>query len=275
MSDEMKARSFRMTDEIAEKFRAICNDFPNQNVALQNLITAYEVQNASVVLTDRQTDITDYNSHIQALQTAFLHSLEITENAETRIRTEFQKQLASKDQTIQELQERLQNAEVQKQIAEDHSADMDEKLSALSEETAHQLDSINEKLQSSENELRIAREQIADKQALLDEKSKQLMQMQQDYVRLSELESKLKTTEQAQQNAENTVKELQKQLAEQEQKYTESSKIAAERAELALQKALLAEQQKTTEKAIEQAEKIASLYQEISSLKEHLTKSND
>jgi len=54
MSDEMKARSFRMTDEIAEKFRTICNDFPNQNVALQNLITAYEVQNASAVLTDRQ-----------------------------------------------------------------------------------------------------------------------------------------------------------------------------------------------------------------------------
>lgn len=270
MSDEMKARSFRMTDEIAEKFRAICNDFPNQNVALQSLINAYEVQNASAVLTDRQTDITDYNSHIQALQTAFLHSLEITENAETRIRTEFQKQLASKDQTIQELQERLQNAEVQKQIAEEHSADMDEKLSELSEETAHQLDSINEKLQSSENELKIAREQIADKQALLDEKSKQLMQMQQDYARLSELESELKVAEQAQQDAEAIVKELQKQLAEQERKAAESAKTASERAELALQKAVLTEQQKSSEKFIEQAEKIASLYQEISRLKERL-----
>ena len=268
--DEMKARSFRMTDEIAEKFRAICNDFPNQNVALQNLITAYEVQNASVVLTDRQTDITDYNSHIQALQTAFLQSLEITENAETRIRAEFQKQLASKDQTIQELQERLQNAEVQKQTAEEHSADMNEKLSTLGKETAHQIDSINEKLQSSENELRIAREQIADKQALLDEKSKQLMQMQQDYARLPELELKLKTTEQAQQNAENTVKELQKQLAEQERKAAESAKAASERAELALQKAVLTEQQKSSEKFIEQAEKIANLYQEISRLKERL-----
>ncbi len=149
---------------------------------------------------------------------------------------------------------------------------MDEKLSALNEETAHQLDSINEKLQSSENELRIAREQIADKQALLDEKSKQLMQMQQNYVRLPELESELKAAEQAQQNAEATVKELQKQLAEQERKAAESAKTASERAELALQKAVLTEQKKSAESVIAQTEQLRLLYQENNSLKQEISR---
>lgn len=67
MSEEMKARSFRMTDETAEKFRELCSKFPNQNVALESLINAYEVQTATAVLTDRQTEIADYNAHIQAL----------------------------------------------------------------------------------------------------------------------------------------------------------------------------------------------------------------
>ena len=46
MNDEMKVRSFRISDGVAEKFRAFCSEFDNQNAALDSLITAYEVQNA-------------------------------------------------------------------------------------------------------------------------------------------------------------------------------------------------------------------------------------
>ena len=71
-------------------------NFDNQNVALNALISAYEVQQAKAVITERQTDISDYDTHLQALQRAFLHSLELTENTEERIRQEFQRQLDSK-----------------------------------------------------------------------------------------------------------------------------------------------------------------------------------
>ena len=57
MNDEMKVRSFRISDGVAEKFKAFCSEFDNQNAALDSLITAYEVQNAKAVLTDRKTDI--------------------------------------------------------------------------------------------------------------------------------------------------------------------------------------------------------------------------
>ena len=46
MNDEMKVRSFRISDGVAEKFKAFCSEFDNQNAALDSLITAYEVQNA-------------------------------------------------------------------------------------------------------------------------------------------------------------------------------------------------------------------------------------
>ena len=44
-------------DGVAEKFKAFCSEFDNQNAALDSLITAYEVQNAKAVLTDRKTSL--------------------------------------------------------------------------------------------------------------------------------------------------------------------------------------------------------------------------
>ena len=104
MNDEMKVRSFRISDSVSEKFKAFCSDFDNQSVALDSLISAYEVQNARAILTERQTDIADYDTHIQAIQSAFLRSLELNENAEQRIRAEFNNVLNSKDQIIVQLQ---------------------------------------------------------------------------------------------------------------------------------------------------------------------------
>ena len=50
----------------------------------RNDIRQTEQQNAKAILVDRQTDIADYDMHIQALQSAFLRSLELNENAERR-----------------------------------------------------------------------------------------------------------------------------------------------------------------------------------------------
>ena len=100
MNDEVKVRSFRISDSVAEKFKAFCGEFDSQNAALDSLITTYEMQNAKSVLMDRKTEIAEFDTHIQAIQSAFLRSLELNENAEQRVRTEFNSQLSSKDETI-------------------------------------------------------------------------------------------------------------------------------------------------------------------------------
>ena len=118
--DELKTRSFRVSEEVSTKLKELCENFDNQNSALSALLNAYEVQNAKATLTDRQTDIADYDTHIQAIQSAFLRSLEINENAEKRIKTEFINLLNSKDQTIVQLQ--TEKAQADEQVEKYKSA---------------------------------------------------------------------------------------------------------------------------------------------------------
>lgn len=174
MSEEMKARSFRMTDETAEKFREFCSNFQNQNVALESLINAYEVQTATMVLTDRQTEITDYNAHIQALQSAFLNCLEVTENTEQRIRTEFKRQLTSKDEVILSLQTELDTAKRDMKNEQERAVNAvtiaDERIEQYqqnAESLSAQLTEVQKQLQESLERFATAKEQLDDKNEII------------------------------------------------------------------------------------------------------------
>ena len=72
-------------------------------------------------MTVRRTDIEDFDIHLQAILSAFLHSLEITENTTERVKAEFQSRLESKDNTISNLQQKLNQAEQAKKIAEEQA----------------------------------------------------------------------------------------------------------------------------------------------------------
>lgn len=108
---EMKTRSIRADEATLEKFKALSESFENQGECLASLITAYEISNAKHVLSDMKTDISDYESHIQSIQEAFLHVLELNNNAEQRIRQEYAALLQSKDKTIADLQSRSEELE--------------------------------------------------------------------------------------------------------------------------------------------------------------------
>lgn len=92
------------------------------------------------LFSDRQTDIADYDSHIQALQKAFLRSVELSENAESRIRQEFQRQLAEKDEMIANLQEHVHVAEQKIQENQEQTqvikTEADKQISELKSEIA-------------------------------------------------------------------------------------------------------------------------------------------
>ena len=129
--EELKARSFRISEEVSAKLKELCENFDNQNSALSALLNAYEVQNAKTTLKDRQTDIADYDTHIQAIQSAFLRSLELNENAEKRIKTEFINLLNSKDQTIVQLQ--TEKAQADEQVEKYKSAESEKTLQSEKE----------------------------------------------------------------------------------------------------------------------------------------------
>ena len=175
--DELKTRSFRVSEEVSTKLKELCENFDNQNSALSALLNAYEVQNAKATLTDRQTDIADYDTHIQAIQSAFLRSLEINENAEKRIRTEFINLLNSKDQTIVQLQ--TEKAQADEQVEKYKSAygnlitSTEEKIKTMQTQVSESDKTLQSERERANTEQK-AREQAETISAMLSEQVEQL-----------------------------------------------------------------------------------------------------
>ena len=175
--DELKTRSFRVSEEVSTKLKELCENFDNQNSALSALLNAYEVQNAKATLTDRQTDIADYDTHIQAIQSAFLRSLEINENAEKRIKTEFINLLNSKDQTIVQLQ--AEKAQADEQVEKYKSAygnlitSTEEKIKTMQTQVSESEKTLQSEKERASTEQK-AREQAETISAMLSEQVEQL-----------------------------------------------------------------------------------------------------
>ena len=221
MNEEMKVRSFRISDSVLEKFKAFCNDFDNQNLALDSLINAYEVQNAKAILVDRQTDIADYDMHIQALQSAFLRSLELNENAERRIRAEFKSLLSSKDEIIMQLQS--EKTQAQEQSEQDRNAyntlkqATDERIKTTQEEVTESQIALQNANERADIE-RKAREQAETISLMLSEQVEQLKKQ------VSDLTTKVEQAEQKQKQVEQTSSELSKELMNLQSMYAQMQK---------------------------------------------------
>ncbi len=107
-SKELKPKSFRIDDETAEKFKEISAAIGgNQQQTLSKLIEAYEFQSGKAILTDKKTDIEEFEKYITAITRKYMGSLEDNQNLSQTIRTEFDALLSSKDVTIQDLQGKL------------------------------------------------------------------------------------------------------------------------------------------------------------------------
>lgn len=103
---EIKQANFRIKTEDAEAFRAFCEEKGLQQAeGFAAMLQAVEMANAKQMLSDRTTEIANFEAHINAINAAYLFSLELNENAEDRIRGEFERLLKSKDDTIIKYQE--------------------------------------------------------------------------------------------------------------------------------------------------------------------------
>ena len=138
--------TIRADEEIKAKFKAIADNFDNQGTAMESLINAYEMQTAKAVMTDSKTDIENFDTHLQAISSAYLHALEITANTTERVRGEFKAKLESKDVTISDLQERIRQAEQAEQTAKEQATEVESKMSEMKEQTSIQLASLNTEL---------------------------------------------------------------------------------------------------------------------------------
>ena len=110
MSDEKKVRSLRLDDETYNKFRALTEELGNHQDCLKALVSSYELEQSKQILSGQATSIDDFKTRISGVIQAYISALELSVNAEERIRGEFAIQIDSQAKTISDLQARIEES---------------------------------------------------------------------------------------------------------------------------------------------------------------------
>lgn len=101
-------RSFRVSDEVMEKLKTVQTDLGlTQDGALRMLMDTYELETAKSAIPSRETEISNFQVKAEELISAFIHSLQLCQDAEARIKAEVAEQMASKDEILLEYQGQL------------------------------------------------------------------------------------------------------------------------------------------------------------------------
>ncbi len=268
-NQEIKVRSIRADETTLDKFKALSAEFESQGDCLSQLITAYEINNAKHILTDVKADIADYESHINSIQQAFLHVLELNSNAEKRIRQEFNNLLCSKDIQIISLQERVDKAEHELENANNIYQQNIDVLKTSESEANREVKALTESLSIKTREYEQAERAVQDKQLIIDNLTSRLPEQDIIEKQLDEMKQKLKENETMLSQQQNEITELKQQLLSQEQ----SHQIELQKAEIDKQNAVLEVKSKQQDKIDEYNSKIDKLHDEIQSLQSEYNKS--
>lgn len=106
--DPALVRSFRVSDEVNTRFKEFAETIgATTDIALKTLIDSYEMESAKHAIPNRETEITSFQANASALIGAYLNSLQLNENAESRIYANFVTSIERKDAMISELQDKL------------------------------------------------------------------------------------------------------------------------------------------------------------------------
>lgn len=134
---EKKVRSIRADEATFNRFKEICEQTGGQQEALTALISCFELDQAKSTLPGQSTLIDDFKARIDGVVNAYINALELSANAEERIRADFALQIDTQTKTIADLQEKnakltaaLNNAKAE------FDATVTEKESAINELTA-------------------------------------------------------------------------------------------------------------------------------------------
>lgn len=255
--------AIRADEETKAKFKAIAETFENNGIALESLLNAYEMQTAKDKLTVRRTDIEDFDIHLQAISSAFLHSLEITENTTERVRAEFQNKLESKDNTISDLQQKLKQAEQAMKTAEEQEESAKNELAETDTRYSTHIQQLENELCTATSAVSKSESALKDKQTIIDSLTVENVKLRDEAQRTESAETALKT-------AESRIKELESTIELDRQKSAndlEKAVLQAERTATTELKQFTDETAKAKEKLLvtitELNEKVASAQQKV------------
>lgn len=200
--------SFRADDETKKKFEEASAEFENKNIFMQTLLNLYSLDKAGATLSGQETSIKNFQSLVNRLVKEYTHSLELTANAENRVRDEFVLQLNSKDSVISDLQERLTKA---KQTAEQTVSEV-ENLKEQLQQKAEAVTTADEKVKQLEASL-------ADKKIIIEEKDKTIITMTEEIISLKDKIENAEVVQNENSTLSNQLDTLSRQLEELRKEY--------------------------------------------------------
>lgn len=192
---EIKQTNFRIDQEAADAFRKFCEENGmNQAQGFDHMMQVVELNRAKAVIPGSAKDIENFEMYMKKIMESYLKSVEDYSIARESAREEYVSALESRGRTIADLQEKVEKLIERKKIIERiASSTSEERDRAIKEATA-------------------ANEQAATASKLVDEKDKTISTLA-DKLGIAEEKAAgyddLKKLEEA---AQNTVRELQKDL---------------------------------------------------------------
>lgn len=179
-----------------------------QAEGFKNLVALMELDNAKEQLSDRAREIDTFRDTVNKLIGFYINSLEVNQVAEERIREEFKKELSTKDNTIRNLQEQLQEQKEKIEEIKAESKEISKDNKALASEKEKAFESI--KAKEKENET------LAGNNKMLQEQIITLNDIITEYKDLKDLNIKLeaenKELKGTHQNFKNELEQLNNKL---------------------------------------------------------------
>ena len=218
---DIKQTNFRINQETADVFRKFCEDNGmNQAQGFDHIMQVVELDRAKTAAPARLTEIEGFEKSVKDIMAAYLHSIEINQNAEGRIREQFASDLDRKDKTIDDLRAKTEQLQAEKDAAE-----------AVAAEAVKAKDQA-EKDAAAAEKVRIAAEKTAeDKQTIADTLAAKLAEAEKKAEGFDDLKAALSASQDAQKAAEQRIKDVQRDAAE-------AAKDAAREAERAKDQAV-------------------------------------
>jgi chromosome segregation ATPase len=131
----IKPATFRLNEGDINRFKEFANQNNlNQQEAFTSLLNTLELNNAKSTLGDRAKSIEVFQTTVNNLVKFYINSLEENTTTEDRIKEELSLQLTTKDKTIADMQNKLQEVKEGKALLDNSNIDLSNKNKELQEQ---------------------------------------------------------------------------------------------------------------------------------------------
>lgn len=211
---EFTPRSFRISDETYQQLKELSGEISgkNQDEVFAQLIRVFKMEKGKTLLPDRRKEIADFQNYTELLTKMFIHSLEDYATLEDKTSLKYEEKLSSKDLTILQLQEQMEDlkkkSDINKSLA-DRLREDNVSLSQELEQTKKSLSSEKKRMEKSLDDKEVLIQELKEGKNTAHEQIASLtMELSVARTKLGEVENLNSNIASLSQELEETKKEL-------------------------------------------------------------------